>query len=137
MINMQLAKARGLSDEEIEKIDYLHWVLDLCLERGCLLGYDEDLYKAIEQFEYILQDLWGFPQDPAFHTWKHRYKFKCQWAGRKFRCISTGEEFTIPNSVEERDYFSFGESTIDVGRLDSYYRFNGNAVEITEEGNED
>lgn len=137
MINMQLAKARGLSDEEIEKIEYLHWVLDLCLERGCLYGYDEDLYKAVEQFEYILQDLWGFSQDAKEHKWKHRYKFKCQWAGRKFRCTHTGEEFTIPNSVEERDYFSFGKSAIDVGRLGSYSRIIGDVVEITEEGDED
>lgn len=132
-----MAKARGLSDEEIEKIDYLRWVLELCLERGCLLGYDEYVYEAVEQFEYLLQDLWGFPRDTKEHKWKHRYKFKCQWAGRKFRCNITGVEFTVPNSVEERDYFSFGESAIDVGRLDSYCRFIGDVVEITEEGNED
>lgn len=129
MINMQLAKARGLSGEEIEKIEHLHWVLELCLERGCLYGYDEDLYKAIEQIEYLLQDLWGFPQDCGYHTWKHRYKFKSQWAGRTFRCNTTGEEFTIPNSVGERDFYSFGKAFVDVGRLDSYSRFS-NCTEV-------
>lgn len=123
MINMRLAKARGLSDEEIEKIEYLHWVLELCLEHGCLHGYDEDKYKAVEQFEYLLQDLWGFPRDSGRHTWKHRYKFKSQWAGRTFQCNTTGKKFTIPNSVEERDFYSFGEAFVDVGRLDYYFRY--------------
>ena len=124
MINMQLAKARGLSDEDIKQIEYLHGSLELCLGRGCLHGYDEDLYKAIEQFEYLLQDLWGFPRDVKEHKWKHRYKFKSQWAGRTFRCNTTGDEFTIPNSVEERDFYSFGEAFVDVGRLDCYARFS-------------
>ena len=131
MINMQLAKDRGLSDEDIEHIEYLHWVLELCLERGCLQGYDEYVYEAVEQFEYMLQDLWGFPQDSGYHTWKHRYKFKSQWAGRTFQCNTTGEEFTIPNSVGERDFYSFGKAFVDVGRLDCYSRFsNCKEVEV-------
>lgn len=137
MINMRLAKERGLSDKEIEQIEYLHGKLELCLEYACVSGYDEDLYKDVEYIEYLLQDLWGFPQDAEKHQWKHRYKFKSQWAGRTFRCNITGEEFTIPNSVEEGDYFSFGKSSIDVGRLGSYSRVIGKVVEITEEGNED
>lgn len=129
MVNIQLAKARGLSDEEIKQIECLHGSLKLCLECGCTHGYDEDLYKAIEQFEYLLQDLWGFPQDSDHHTWKHRYKFKSQWAGRTFRCNTTGEEYTIPNSVEERDFYSFGKAFVDVGRLDGYSRFS-NCTEV-------
>lgn len=122
MINMQLAKSRGLSDEAIEWIKYLHEKMESYLEDGCLNGYSECLYTTIEQFEYFLQRLWGFPQDPDKHTWKHRYKFKCQWAGRTFQCNTTGEELTIPNSVEEGDFFSFGKAFVDVGRLDYYYR---------------
>ena len=124
MINMQLAKARGLSDEEIEQIEYLHGRLELYLEEGCLHGYDEDLYANIEEKEYLLQTLWGFPPDHDYHTWKHRYKFKSQWVGRTFQCNTTGEEFTIPNSVEERDFYSFGKAFVDVGRLDCYSRFS-------------
>lgn len=124
MINMQLAKAQRLSDEEIEQIEHLQGRLGLHLEHGCLHGYDEDLYATIEEKEYLLQTLWGFPEDSDYHTWKHRYKFKSQWAGRTFRCNTTGEEFIIPNSVEERDFYSFGEAFVDVGRLDSYSRFS-------------
>lgn len=131
MINMQLAKTRGLSDEAIEQIEYLHGRLELYLVYGCLCGYDEDLYATIEEKEYLLQRLWGFPQDSGYHTWKHRYKFKSQWAGRTFRCNTTGEELTIPNSVEERDFYSFGKAFVDVGRLDCYSRFsNCKEVEI-------
>ena len=124
MVNMQLAKARGLSDEEIKQIEHLQRRLELYLEHGCIHGYYESLYYAIEEEEYLLQRLWGFPQDSDYHTWKHRYKFKSQWAGRTFRCNTTGEEFTIPNSVEERDFYSFGEAFVDVGRLDCYSRFS-------------
>lgn len=131
MINMQLAKARGLSDEEIEQIEYLHGRLELYLVYGCLCGYDEDLYTTIEEKEYLLQRLWGFPQDPKQHKWKHIYKFKSQWAGRTFWCVITGEEFTIPNTVKERDCFYFGKAFVDVGRLDGYSRFsNCKEVEV-------
>lgn len=129
MINMQLAEVRGLSDETIEWIKYLHEKMESYLEDGCLNGYSESLYTTIEKTEYVLQCLWGFPQDPDKHTWKHLYRFKCQWAGRTFRCAITGEEFTIPNSVEEGDFFSFGKAFVDVGRLDYYCRYS-NCTEV-------
>lgn len=137
MINMRLARERGLGEGGIEAIKATHEVLNEMLSSGQVGSFSHDMYDNIEACEYLLQDLWGFPKDPAFHTWKHRYNFKCQWAGRKFRCTRTGEEFIIPNSVEERDYFSFGDSAIDVGRIGCYCRIIGDVVEITEEGNED
>ena len=55
------------------------------------------------------------------------------WAGRKFRCNITGIVFTIPDDVRECDFFSFGESFVDVGRAGFYCRFGGDVKEIKDE----
>lgn len=55
--------------------------------------------------------------------------FKDVWAGRVFRCNSTGEELVIPDSVQERDFYPFGEAFVDVGRLGEYCRM-GNCEEV-------
>lgn len=59
--------------------------------------------------------------------------FRKEWVGRKFRCKTTGVVFTIPEDVRECDFFSFGESFIDVGRYGYYFRFGGDIEEIVEE----
>lgn len=41
------------------------------------------------------------------------------WAGTKWRCGITGEEITLPYDVKPKQFFSFGDSFIDVG--DGYY----------------
>ena len=57
-----------------------------------------------------------------------------EWAGRIFKCTKTGEVFVIPDDVRARDFFSFGESFVDVG--DGWYaRFGGYPVEIDKDGN--
>lgn len=61
-----------------------------------------------------------------------REEFKAKWASRRFRCKTTGEEFVIPDDVQECDFYSFGECYIDVGRLNAYCRFSGHIEEIKE-----
>ncbi len=58
-----------------------------------------------------------------------------EWAGRKYRCMDTGEELTIPHDVRPKQFFAFGECFVDVG--DGYYgRMGGNLEEICAEGEE-
>ena len=128
--NRWLAEERGLSEESIERIDYLHALIENLIKQSIGKLFSESVYNEIEGYEYLLQQAWGFPKDCDYHTWKHAYKFKNQWVGRTFKCKDTGKEFTIPFDVKERDYYTIGSSGIDVGRLDGYYRIIGQLEEI-------
>jgi len=123
MINRELAERMGLSEDDIDLIRSIRNEILLTIKEGKTFNQDE--YDFIERAEFLLQELWGFPKDASKHTWKNRYKFKCQWAGRKFQCTETAEVFTIPDTVEETDFYPVGKGYIDVGRLDSYNRWSG------------
>lgn len=59
-------------------------------------------------------------------------EFREEWVGRVFQCALTGETLVIPDDVRMRQYFTFGESSLDTG--DGYYsRFGGYVVEIEKE----
>lgn len=60
-------------------------------------------------------------------------EFRNQWVGRIFECKATGEKFTIPDDVQECDFYKFGECMIDVGRYGFYSRWGGPIKEITDE----
>lgn len=128
--NRDLARLRGISEETCQYIDEVHRGLNNLLALWAGESWEEPRHKLIESTEFMLQELWGFEQDSAYHTWTKRYKFKTEWAGRVFRCTTTGECFTIPASVEERDFYQIGEGGVDVGRLNFYSRFIGNIEEI-------
>lgn len=69
-INIALAKARNLSNETITAIQEIHIRLDHLLVRPSM--YVESPRKAVEMvenLEYTLQLLWGFPLDKSFHTY--------------------------------------------------------------------
>ena len=52
------------------------------------------------------------------------------WAGRKFRDNATGELLVIPDDVQPRQCFAWGESFIDV--VDGLYsRAGGYFIELT------
>ena len=64
---------------------------------------------------------------------KRLAEFRKTWAGRTFRCNTTGVEFTIPDNIYYRQFFAFGDSFIDLG--DGYYcRVGGDVEEIKNEG---
>lgn len=53
------------------------------------------------------------------------------WAGRKFRDNATGEFLVIPDDVQPRQFFAWGDSFIDVGN-GVYSRAGGDFIELTE-----
>ena len=130
MINKELALERGLSQYEIEAIEVIHEKLYKWLALASVEDFNQYVYDKIEAYEYEAQGLWGFPQSGRYHTWKCLYEFRCDWVGRVFKCLDTGETFTIPNDVQERGYFQVGNGAIDCGRLKAYSRVIGNIVEI-------
>lgn len=127
-INKQLAEDLGISEGNIYHIQVIHFELEDLLAT-CAEGYQPEVYKRIEEQEFALQGLWGFPRNEELHTWKHLYKFRCHWVGRRFKCLTTGEELEVPDKAFPKDYLSFGEAGVDLGVLDGYYRLN-NCEEI-------
>ena len=57
------------------------------------------------------------------------------WASTKWRCNITGEVLIIPEDVKEKQFFTFGDSFIDVG--DGYYSRMGGAPIYIEEPEDD
>lgn len=131
-INRELAEDCGLDEHEILEIEELHEALDALISKWIREPYSEDRAEDIHSLEYRLQKLWGFPTNRKYHTWAHLYEFRCQWAGKKYRCQETGEGFTIPDDVKPRDFFSFGKCFVDVGRLNSYCRMGGPIINLNE-----
>lgn len=129
--NRTLAKFLSLSEEEIADIDKIHEQLEGIIEKRVGMGFNLTIEAKIKELEFRLQRLWGFSQDPTYHTWAKRYEFKCLWAFRKFKCNTTGEVFEIPLSVEECDFFTWGDQDtyLDIGRLNMYARFS-NCTEV-------
>lgn len=134
MINRDLAEALGIPDATVARIEDVHREIGALLE-SCDEGFLPSYYHYIEELEFFLQGLWGFLQNEKLHTWKHLYKFRCQWVGRQFRCHSTGEILVIPSDVYPKDYLTFGNAGVDLGILDGYYRMN-NCEEIEGEAHE-
>lgn len=128
--NPTLVKMRGIDEESVKQINLLHEKLENLMSRANLGVFNQSVYDEIEKMEEQLQVLWNFSIDKSMHTYKRLYKFRSQWIGRVFKCKTTGETFTIPENVKERDCYWFGEAMVDVGRLDAYSRFS-NVIEIT------
>ena len=124
--NRFLAKSRGLSEEDIQRIDNIHDHLEGFIEDCVIKNKDEsEALEEIEKWEFLLQELWGFPLDSSKHTWKNQYLFKLQWAFTTWECVETGEQLTIPYGVEETDFYTVGKGWLDVGRLGRYSRVSG------------
>lgn len=134
--NRELAELRGISEKSILEIDRIHDLIDKFIRAWVKEPFSQSRKDEIHALENLLQSLWGFPQDCDYHRYANEYEFKCQWAGRTFRCADTGVEFTIPYDVQETDYFQIGNGAIDVGRLNFYSRVVGNIIEIINEDKE-
>lgn len=132
-INRELAEDCGLDESAIQEIESLHEKLDTLIAAWVKEPYSEDRAEEIHSIEDRLQALWGFPVDRRYHTWVRLYEFRCQWAGKKYRCQETGEEFTIPDNVKPRDFFSFGRCFIDTGRLNFSSRMGGPIINLNAE----
>ena len=132
-INRWLAEERGLDDSTIDKIENLHILIENLIKANTGKEYSDNVFNEIEGYEYLLQECWGFTKDCDYHTWKNTYKLKNEWVGRKFECTVTGLTFVIPYELKERDFFTFGNCFVDVGRIGCYGRFGGPIKEIKEE----
>jgi len=77
MINMQLAEERGLSQEDIVRLEDVHLLLQDTFEIMEKLRPSDKkegealrgLVKVIGAYEETLQALWGFEVDIGNHTW--------------------------------------------------------------------
>ncbi len=123
--NIDLAIERGLTDEELTTLNVLYHKLEMFLTRPTMYVNEDEVEDVIHGFEYVLQSVWGFSPDRSKHRYVREYRFKKQWVGRVFKCVKTGEQFTIPSDVKERDFYKVGEGFIDVGRMSAYSRFSG------------
>lgn len=133
--NRELAKQRGLREEDIDYIDILHGMADYVMKMGADGNYtDTFVEKYLRQIEFELQSCWKFEQNETYHTYYKNYLSKKQWVNRKFKCIKTGEVLEIPWEVKETDCFFWGDGCmIDVGRAGFYSRASGDFLEIREE----
>lgn len=139
-INKALAEERGISQEDQDKIEELHNLLENLISSAVEEGYpdEEKIVKLVHDAEHHLKEIWGFDTDNSYHPWTkkylssvwlEKYLFRNRWAFRKFKCLDTGIEFVIPPSVNFRDLFEIGNGFLDVGE-GYYFRKGGNVVEI-------
>lgn len=129
-VNRELAEQRGLSEYQIQEIDRLHEHLDRTMDYFIEQGWTQAREDEIHDIEYLLQQAWCFPKDCGYHRYAHQYAFVCQWYGRTFKCVETGNKITLGKDVQERQYIPFGNCAIDLGILNGYSRFIGNIEEI-------
>lgn len=125
--NKELAKQQGISQEACIAIDEMHKMREQIMARPSMsFESTEEAVEALHGIAFALQWLWGFPLDKKLHKEVEAFEFNQAWKGRKFKCSSTGEVFTIPDRVKQCDHFSFGEKAfVDVGRLNFYHRLSG------------
>ena len=97
-VNMELAKARGLSEETIKKIDIIHDYLEEFINEVTLDHNFENCVAIVRHWDYKLQELWGFNRDSQYHTWVkmlHNHVRELQYLGAVYRCKDSGESRTI------------------------------------------
>lgn len=129
MINLQLVKSKNLSQQAISEIESIHDKLTNLMSRAGLGVFNQSVYDRIEELEFELQDWWGFERDESKHTHKKLYEWRCDWIGRRFKCLETGEVFQIPDDVYYNQFFKVGNGFVDVG--DGHYcRFGGKVKEV-------
>lgn len=134
--NLELAKQRGISQENIEAINNLHELLERLISCYTLEVDYQEARDLVRSTEFTLQRLWGFPEDESYHSWvdmladKH---LELVWSGRTFECQTTGARRTLTkHDTYERNFIAIGACNIDFGAAGAYHRVLGNLVEITE-----
>lgn len=69
--NEALADKQGLSAEEREALDGTYEALLYAFEHP---EEFEDIERTVRDFEFQLQKLWKFPQDPKFHRYQQHIR---------------------------------------------------------------
>ena len=133
--NRALAKARNISQENIEAIDALHELLNNLIASYTLEIPYEEARDLVRSANMTLSNLWGFTYDERYDQWSPRFKqrhMELVWAGRTFKCQDTGTVRTIEaKDVGVCRLWGCGNACIDFGRPMSYSRIIGDLVEIT------
>lgn len=134
MINMELAKQRGISQENIEDINALHSLLDKLISSYTLDVDYREARDLVMSAENQLQKLWDFPVNENYHSWYLKLNkrwMELTWLGRVFQCQETGVVKQIElDDVYECNMWVCGNGAIDLGRAGSYNRVLGNLKEI-------
>lgn len=132
MINKQLATYRGISQEDQDRIEELHILVENLTEAAISERYPnvEEVVELIHQAEEQLQLIWGSDVDRSKHHYADDYEFRAKWAGKTFKCTISGETITIPDDVRQCELFGIGDGFLDVGRHNHYSRMSDNIVEV-------
>ena len=134
--NLELAKQRGISQENIEAINSLHELLERLISCYTLDADCQEARDLVRSANKTLSDLWGFTYDERFDQWTPRFEkrhMELVWTGRTFRCEDTGTVRTIEaKDVGVCRLWGCGNGCIDFGRPMAYSRIVGNIVEIIE-----
>lgn len=120
--NLDLAKARGISDDDIVMINVLHEHLDMFIAETTKDHDREDRIAHVRSIEFQLQDLWKFTRDSDFHTWiqlLHNRFRELDYVGTTFRCTETGLQRVVGQvdlHLGSKGYlFIVGKGFIDFG----------------------
>jgi len=131
--NLELAKQRGISEENIEAINALHELLERLISSYTLDVPYQEARDLVRSANLTLSNLWGFTYDERFDQWTPRFEkghMELVWAGRTFRCEDTGTVRTIEvKDVGVCRLWGCGNGMIDFGR-NGYHRIVGNLKEI-------
>ena len=131
-INRHLARAKGLSEETIKKIETAQNIADSFFNLIKYLDYNPRNEKQLSKLEGDLQRLWGWEEDESKQKRLKEYRFIQRWKGRTFRCKKTGVLRTLKvEDCYEKNFIAVGAGFIDLGVANGYYRYC-NVEEITE-----
>lgn len=131
--NMELAKARNISESNIDHINAIHDALEKMIECYSL---ECDYDSVIEMFhfaEFTLQELWGFTRDARYHTWVNRLTqqhLNLMYGGRTFWCNDSKVKRTLTGPFHQGQLIGVGEGFIDINV--AYHRKVGNITELVQ-----
>ena len=69
VLNRALIERQGVSPEHVEAIKAVTIQLNCLLKHPNSYGEPKHVARLIESYEYVLQGLWNFEQNPDYHTY--------------------------------------------------------------------
>lgn len=134
MINMELAKQRNISQENIEAINALHELLERLISSYTLDVHYQEARDLVRSANMTLSNLWNFTYDERFDQWTPRFEqrwMELTWLGKTYECQDTGQRRTIQKEeVYQGNFIRIGNCYLDLGRAGAYHRVIGNLVEV-------
>jgi len=132
--NLELAKQRGISQENIEAINSLHKLLEKLISSYTLEVDYQEARDLVRSANTTLSSLWGFTYDERFDQWTPRFErrwMELMWLGKTYECQDTGQRKTIQKEeVYGGNFLRIGNCYLDLGRAGAYHRVLGNLKEI-------